>query len=62
MAKADIKAAYRRVPVHPDDRLLLGMKWKGECFVDAMLPFGLRSAALIFTAIADAFEWCTRQL
>ena len=29
MAKMDIKEAYRMVPVHPEDRLLLGMKWKG---------------------------------
>ena len=27
MAKIDIRSAYRIVPVHPDDRPLLGMKW-----------------------------------
>lgn len=26
-----------------------------------MLPFGLRSAPKIFTAVADALEWCVRQ-
>ena len=25
MAKSDLKAAYRNVPVHPDDHWLLGM-------------------------------------
>ena len=61
LAKVDVKSAYRLVPVHPDDRLLLTVQWKGETFVDAMLPFGLRSAPKIFTAVADAVEWCVRQ-
>ena len=60
MAKIDIEAAYRLVPVHPHDRPLLGMEWKGQIFVDLMLPFGLRSAPKIFNAIADALEWCIK--
>ena len=31
MAKFDLKAAYRNVPVHPDDRWLLGMIWMMGC-------------------------------
>ena len=58
LAKVDIKAAYRLIPVHPEDRRLLGMRWGGNCYVDGMLPFGLRSAPKIFTAVADALEWC----
>ena len=58
MAKIDIEAAYRLVHLH--DRPLLGMEWKGQIFVDLMLPFGLRSAPKIFTAIADALEWCMK--
>lgn len=57
LAKIDIKQAYRMVPVHPDDRRLLGMKWGGKVYVDKVLPFGLRSAPLIFTAVADALQW-----
>ena len=57
LAKLDIKSAYRLVPVHPDDRPLLGIQWKGGTYVDGMLPFGLRSAPKIFTAVADALEW-----
>lgn len=48
MAKMDIESAYRNVPVHPADRLLLGMQWKGDVFFDTQLPFGLRSAPKIF--------------
>ena len=61
LAKVDIESAYRLVPVHPDDRPLLAMQWKGGVYVDTMLPFGLRSAPKIFTAIADGLEWIARQ-
>ena len=60
MAKADVKKVYRNVPVHPDDRWLLGMEWQGATFVDGTLPFGLRSAPLLFTALGDALEWVAK--
>ena len=61
MAKLDIKSAYRKVPVHHEDRPLLGMEWLGELCMDACLPFGLWSAPRIFTALADALEWGVKQ-
>jgi hypothetical protein len=48
LAKIDIKSAYRLIPVHPHDRKYLGMLWKGNLYIDAMLPFGLRSAPKIY--------------
>ena len=57
MAKMDIKQAYRNVPTHQRDRRLLGMLWKGQVFVDTTLSFGMRSAPLIFSAVADAAQW-----
>ena len=57
LAKLDLQSAYRMVPVDPVDRLLLGMVWRDELYVDAALPFGLRSAPKIFNAIADALQW-----
>ena len=57
MAKIDIESAYRIVPVHPDDRVLLGMRWKNELYIDTALPFGLCSAPKIFNAVADAVHW-----
>ena len=42
--EAGLKDAYRIVPVHPDDRPEM---------VDTVLPFGLRSAPTIFSAVAD---------
>lgn len=56
LTKLDIANAYWIVPVHPDDRPLLGMKWKGSLYVDTILLFGLRSAPKVFTVIADAVE------
>ena len=61
LVKLDIKLAYRLVPVHPDDRHLIGMKWGAAYYADGMSPFGLRSAPKIFTAVADGLEWIMRQ-
>ena len=58
MAKLDLEAAYWHVPVHPDDQGLLAVKWGDEVYVDSALPFGLRSAPKIFTAVADGIAWC----
>lgn len=57
MAKFDVEAAYRNIAVHPSDRYLLGMKWRGQYYVDLALPFGLRSAPYIFNAVAELVEW-----
>ena len=57
LAKMDIKQAYRHIPVAPEDRHLLGLSWKGATYIDQVLPFGLRSAPLIFSAVADALQW-----
>ena len=57
LAKLDIKQAYRMIPVHPQDRPLLGMEWEEFVYIDKALPFGLRSAPIIFTAVADALQW-----
>ena len=56
MAKFDLKSAYRNIPVHPDDRWLLGMVWEDKLFLDTALPFGLRSAPIIFNAVAEALS------
>jgi len=57
LVKADIKEAYRMVPVHPEDQHLLGVEWEGVIFMDKMLIFGLRSAPKIFSTVANAAQW-----
>ena len=61
LVKADIKEAYRMVPVHPEDQHLLGVEWEGVIFMDKTLPFGLRSAPKIFSAVADAAQWILKK-
>ena len=58
MVKLDLSAAYRHVPVHPDDQGLLAIRWGGARYLDTALPFGLCSAPKIFTAMADGLSWC----
>lgn len=36
------------------------MKWRDKSYVDLALPFGLRSAPLIFNSFADMLEWLLR--
>lgn len=60
LAKLDVKSAFRIVPVHPADRMLLGMQWNGYWYADAVLPFGLRSAPKLFNVIADAVQFVAR--
>ena len=57
LAKLDLQSTYRRVPVHALDQPLLGLSWDGELFQDQRLPFGLHSAPVIFTAMADGLAW-----
>ena len=51
---------YRVIPVHPDDRLLMGMLWRKNLYIDTALPFGLWSAPKLLTALADAIEWIVK--
>ena len=57
MAKLDLKSAYRMVSVHPNDQPLLCIQWRGVTYCDQALPFGLRSAPKLFTAVADGLAW-----
>ena len=54
MAKLELKSAYRMIPA---DQPLLGIKWRGVIYLDQALPFGLRSAPKIFSAVADGLAW-----
>ena len=53
----DITQAYRMILVHPEDRYQLGVQWEGVINVDKTLLFGLGSAPLISSAVADALQW-----
>ena len=59
LAKINIKSAFRLLLVHPADQHLLAMKWKKQHFIDAYLPFGLRSAPKLFNILTDQLSWIT---
>jgi len=53
LAKMDIQNAYGNIPIVPADRHLLGFLWKYKVYINEVLPFGLRSAPIIFSAVAN---------
>ena len=53
LAKIDIKAAYRLVPVCPTDRMWLGMCWSEQVYVCIC---HVHSVPKIFNAVADALN------
>ena len=57
LVKLDLEKAYCNIPVHPQDHHLLAISWEGSTYVDRALPFGLRSAPKIFSAVADMIAW-----
>lgn len=58
LTKMDVKQAFRNIPVHPNNRHLLGMHWRGEVFMDMILPFGLWSALLLLRTPCNG-QWKT---
>lgn len=60
LSKVDIKAAFRCIPVHPDDWHLLGMLWHGKYWVDLRLPFGLKSSPALWERYATAMVWMAK--
>ena len=56
LAKVDIESAFCNIPVHPNDRHLLGMLWNNKLYIDTLLPFGLCSVPKIFNSVADALQ------
>jgi len=51
LAKIDIKSVFHLPPVHPADRYLLGMKWRGYVYIDHCILFGLHSAPKLFNIL-----------
>ena len=45
------------LPTYLDDQNLLGVQWEGKHYTDGTLPFRLRSALEIISAVADALQW-----
>ena len=60
MVKADLKSAFRMIPVRLQDWELLGMRWNSAFYFDTCLPFGLRSSPYLLNEYAKALQWILR--
>lgn len=62
LVKLDVEAAYKQVPVHPDDWPLLGFQWEGKWYYERVLPFGLRSSCRLWELYASALHHMLEQI
>ena len=60
LGKVDIESAFRIIPVSPLDTPLLGFKWNGFFYMDAVLPMRCSSSCSIFEAFSSALEWVAK--
>ena len=57
LTKLDISAAFKRVPVRPEDRALLGLRWEDKYYYELVLPFGLRTSGYRWEMYAAALHF-----
>ena len=57
LVKLDVEAAYKQVPVRPQDWHLLGFKWEGKYYYERVLPFGLKSSCRLWELYAAALHF-----
>ena len=59
LVKADIKEAYRMIPVHPEDQHLLGVQWEGTVYNDQVhcTSLWITFSTKIFSIVADVIQW-----
>jgi hypothetical protein len=62
MWKADVKAAYRCIPVRPEDWPLLGAEWQRKLYYDCRLAFGLGTSCGLWVDYSSVVEWMARML
>ena len=57
MAKVDIEAAFRLLPLNVESLHLLGCFWEGSYFVDRCLPMGCSLSCAYFEMFSSFLEW-----
>ena len=57
LGKADIKSAFRMVPLHKNYHHLMGFSWRGAYYYDTCLAMGLSESCRIFETISDALAY-----
>ena len=61
LSKADIKSAFRLLPINPADFDLLGIKFDNGYYFDKMLPMGSSASCAIWEKFARFLHWCLSQ-
>lgn len=51
--KADVKSAFKLIPVRPDQHHALGFHWEGKFWYQVSLPFGCKLSPRIFNEFAE---------
>ena len=59
--KIDISRAFRHLRIDPEDVDLLGLRHKGQIFVDLSLPFGFRLGSIFFQKISDSIRYIMKK-
>ena len=59
IAKMDIKAAFRLLPVYPGDFNLLGFKIDSVYFIDKCMPMGCSISCSTFEKFSTFLHWLT---
>ena len=54
--KQDIRDAFRMIPIAAPDRYLLGFAWRSVFYTELALPFGLRTAPMLFNLFTEALH------
>lgn len=62
LIKLDVEAAYKQVPVRPEDWHLLGFEFEGKFYYERVLPFGLRSSCRLWELFAAALHFMCEKL
>lgn len=62
IAKADIKSAFRLLPVSPAGFNSLGIYFEGGYYVDKCLPMGFTLSCFYFEAFATFLQWVVMQI
>ena len=57
MAKTNIEAAFRIVPIAQQHHHILGFKWREQYYYDQMLPMGLSISCICFECLSTAIQW-----
>jgi len=61
LAKADVKSAFRILPVNREDYQLLGFTLDGNFFYDMCVPFGCKSSCALWEKFAKFINWRIQQ-